>query len=131
MELLEQYQKEIREDLAIDEMSIKQQSMQLPAKKHFWVARLIETKQQLQRLTKQKKKAKERLVKELMHKSPIKLTKTKEEKAAEKGSELQELNDKIDDVQLIVEYLEKVEKIFHNATWDFKNVIQLHFSEKA
>ena len=77
------------------------------------------------------KKAKERLVKELMHKSPIKLTISDAEKAAEKVSELQDLNEKIDDTQLIVEYLAKVEKIFHNATWDFKNVIQLHFSEKS
>lgn len=133
MDLLEQYQQEIREDLDINEMNIKISSMQLPAKKHYWVSKLITTKQQHQRLLRQKKQAKDKIAQELIHKSPIKLSSTdlaKALEAAEKTGNLAQLNAQIDDTTLIIEYLEKVEKILHNMTWDVKNIIQLHFSEK-
>ena len=37
---------------------------------------------------------------------------------------VKEINNKIEEYKIIVEYLEKVEKIFHNASFDIKNFIE-------
>ena len=44
MELLKKYIEEITKDLYLDDFNIKESQMRLPAKKHFWVARLMDAK---------------------------------------------------------------------------------------
>ena len=42
-----------------------------------------------------------------------------------KSPVINEINEKIEELELIVEYLEKAEKIFNSTTYDLKNAIEL------
>ena len=65
MELLDRYIKEIEEDLKIDEFNIKEVSLRVPAKKHFWVSRLINHKRNLLKLEHDKSNFKKAVIQEL------------------------------------------------------------------
>ena len=63
MELLKKYIEEITKDLYLDDFNIKESQMRLPAKKHFWVARLMESKIKRNSLIRDKKNLKKQVVK--------------------------------------------------------------------
>lgn len=54
-EKLEQYSKEITEDLKLNEMVIQQKSFEIPQRKHYWVTKLILETQELNKLERKKK----------------------------------------------------------------------------
>ena len=112
MEILKKYISEIGSELNIDEMNLKESSMRAPARKHFWVSRLITHKLELN----EAKKLKEKTIKALMSKvendSPIAMSKINLEKSIENTDEIKTLNHQIKEHEMIVEYLEKVEKIY-------------------
>jgi hypothetical protein len=125
MEILKKYISEIGSELNIDEMNLKESSMRAPARKHFWVSRLITHKLELN----EAKKLKEKTIKALMNKvendSPIALSKINLEKSIENTDEIKTLNHQIKEHEMIVEYLEKVEKIYSSLTYDIKNMVQM------
>jgi hypothetical protein len=125
MEILKKYISEIGSELNIDEMNLKESSMRAPARKHFWVSRLITHKLELN----EAKKLKEKTIKTLMNKvendSPISMSKLNLEKSIENTDEIKTLNHQIKEHEMIVEYLEKVEKIYSSLTYDIKNMVQM------
>jgi hypothetical protein len=125
MEILKKYISEIGSELNIDEMNLKESSMRAPARKHFWVSRLITHKLELN----EAKKLKEKTIKTLMSKvendSPIAMSKINLEKSIENTDEIKTLNHQIKEHEMIVEYLEKVEKIYSSLTYDIKNMVQM------
>jgi hypothetical protein len=125
MEILKKYISEIGSELNIDEMNLKESSMRAPARKHFWVSRLITHKLELN----EAKKLKEKTIKTLMNKvendSPIAMSKLNLEKSIENTEEIKNLNHQIKEHEMIVEYLEKVEKIYSSLTYDIKNMVQM------
>ena len=38
---------------------------------------------------------------------------------------ISEINEQIEELELVIEYLEKAEKIFNSTTYDLKNAIEL------
>ena len=54
MSLLDQYISEIEKDLQINEFNLKDSSMKTPARKHYWVSKLIRHKKNLLILKKQR-----------------------------------------------------------------------------
>ena len=125
MELLQKYIKEIAEDLKIDEINVKDVQMRTPARKHFWVARLINHKIELEKLKKKKKSTIKILLETAENKSPVILSKINLEKSIEETTQIQEINDSIKENELIIELLEKTEKTFSSLTYDIKNIIAL------
>jgi len=125
MEILKKYISEIGSELNIDEMNLKESSMRAPSRKHFWVSRLITHKLELN----EAKKLKEKTIKALMSKvendSPIAMSKINLEKSIENTDEIKTLNHQIKEHEMIVEYLEKVEKIYSSLTYDIKNMVQM------
>lgn len=117
------YKEGIEKDLKIDQFNIHNKVNDIPSLKHYWVAKLIESKIELKNLQKKKnqliKKVNEsaevgihfsaQTAKTLMSKSPI----------------ISEINEEIEEMELIIEYLEKAEKIFSSTTYDIKNAIEL------
>lgn len=117
------YKEAIENDLKIDQFNIHNKINEIPSLKHFWVAKLIESKIELKNLQRKKsellKKVKESAsiglklsaasIKEMENKSPI----------------LTEINEEIEELELVIEYLEKAEKIFSSTTYDLKNAIEL------
>lgn len=125
MELLERYVKEIESDLKIDEFNIKEVSLRVPARKHFWVSRLINHKRNLIKLENDKSIFKKNITTELYAQSPVKLSIVTADNAAEGHEKIKELTLKIAEEKLIIEFLEKTEKTFSSLTYDIKNILQI------
>ena len=121
---------EIGEDLVLNDLNLKQQQQRLPARKHFWVGRLIDAKIKRNDLIAEKRKLKKDLVKKVIEDSPVRINQTSAESAAERYESVVKLNKRIQEQDTIIEYLEKVEKILSNMHWEIKNVIDMNKMEQ-
>ena len=130
MKLLKKYIEEIGEDLVLNDLNLKQQQQRLPARKHFWVGRLIDAKIKRNDLIAEKRKLKKDLVKKVIEDSPVRINQTSAETAAERYASVVKLNTSIKEQDTIIEYLEKVEKILSNMHWEIKNVIDMNKMEQ-
>ena len=130
MELLQQYIEEIGKDLVLDDFNLKESQLRLPARKHYWVARLIEAKVERNKLISKKKALKKEVVKQVIQDSPIKITQSSAEAAAENHNSLSKLNDAIRERDMIIEYLEKVEKIMSSMGYEIKNIVEIQKMEQ-
>lgn len=130
MELLKQYQDEISMDTNIDEINLTDTAYKLPAIKHKWVARLINAKIKLSSLEKEKISLKEKIVNKLSADTNARLAKINIDKSLSTADEYNKLISSIDlkveEYKMIILYLEKVEGIFKNMTYDLKNIIDLN-----
>jgi len=132
MNIIEQYIEELQKDMYIDELNVTQMAYILPALKHKWVARLIRTKIQINKLEKVKKDNKDAIIDKLRDDnvsahfkfSPLALERSVSSDENYKKS-TQKIDDEIEELKLIILYLEKTENIFKNLTYDIKNIIDL------
>lgn len=125
MDLLDKYIKEIADDLRVDELNIKDVQMRLPSRKHFWAARLINHKIELNRMRRGKDKKRKELIQQVSDNAPIKFSMSSLEKTVDSQDDMEELNASIREHELIIELLEKVEKNFNSMTFDIKNIIEI------
>ena len=125
MNIIEQYISEIEKDLEINEFNIKESSMKTPARKHFWVSKLIQHKKILYKLQQEKEAIKKEVMDEIIKTSAVKITAPIAEKASYKHPKMKDINQKINDESLIVEFLEKTEKTFSSISFDIKNIIEI------
>ena len=121
---------DIGQDLILNDLNLKEQQQRLPARKHFWVGRLIEAKIRRNELIATKSKLKKDLVKKVIEDSPVRINQTSAEAATEKYESVTKLNKDIKEQDTIIEYLEKVEKILGNMHWEIKNVIDMNKMEQ-
>ena len=117
------YKEAIERDLKIDQFNIHNKVNDIPSLKHFWVAKLIEAKIEIKKL--QRKKTD--LIKKVNESQDvgIKLSTSSMNSVIAKSPVIAEINEQIEELELIVEYLEKAEKIFNSTTYDLKNAIEL------
>lgn len=125
MEMLERYISEIEEDLKIDQFNIKEASLKSPGRKHFWVSRLINHKRNLQSLENKKLDLKKQIMDQIHDQSPVKLSTYTVDKTSDDSGMIREIQVKINEEKLIIEFLEKTEKIFSSLTYDIKNIIEI------
>ena len=130
VDLIKKYKEEIGNDLVINDFNIKEVQLRLPARKHFWAARLIDAKIELHSLQKQKKALKKQIVKRLQQEAPIKLTQQSAEIAAESSNEIGSLNDQIKEYEFVIEYLDKATSVLNQVGWDIKNIIEIQKLEQ-
>ena len=123
--LLEDYIKELENDLKISELELKDYQLKLPGIKHKWAGRCIRHKLELNDLRKKRDTLKRTLVEKLMEQSPVKLNLPVAERTVEKHSELVEMDEKMKQTELIVELLEKSEKTLSSTSYDLKNIIDI------
>lgn len=128
MGLIEKYQEELEEDLLINELNLNEKAYLLPALKHKWVARLINSKAKLLKVEKTKKNLKSsvlaKLREENINTSIFILDKSIDTNPDFKTKSLS-LEEEIENIKLIISYLEKIENIFKTMTYDIKNIIDL------
>lgn len=124
-DLLAKYNDELASDLVIDELNLKEVQLTLPGKKHLWIGRLIRHKTTLNELKNSKKEKISELINKLKSTSEVKLTTPVAEKYANNVPIIADLNKQINDTELIIEYLEKVEKILTSMSFDIKNIIEI------
>jgi len=123
--LLEEYIKELESDLKISELELKDYQLRLPGIKHKWAGRCIRHKLELNDLRKKRDILKRSLVEKIQEQSPVKLNLPVAERTVEKHSELIEIDDRMKQLELIVELLEKSEKTLSSASYDLKNIIDI------
>lgn len=125
MEQLEAYIKEMDKDVEIDEFNIKETQMKLPALKHKWVGRLIRHKGELGRLQSRRDNTIKTVAKELIDTATYQVSLATAQKAAEKHENVKKIDAQIRENKLIVEFLEKSERIFNSMTFDIKNITEI------
>jgi DNA-dependent RNA polymerase auxiliary subunit epsilon len=130
VDTLRKYIEEVNKDLHIDDFNLKTTQMKLPTRKHFWVARLIDAKVEKGKLLSKKKQHKKELVSRIIAESPVKITTQTAEAAAENTTDIENINEKLKELDYIIEYLEKVEKIFSSMHWEIKNIVQINQMEQ-
>ena len=126
MELFIKFQTEIKEDTQIDQINILEKQLMLPAIKHKWVARLIEQKKNKAILEKKRKDIKEEVLKALTKEGlPSGIPKAALNSKVESSEAIKKIDDEIEQTDLIIEYLEKVEKIMSSITFDISNAAKI------
>jgi hypothetical protein len=125
MELLKQYTEELNNDLVINDLNVKEVQMRLPARKHFWVGRLINAKIELVKLEKKEKLTRDEVFKRINESATVVLSHATVVQAVNNSPEIVKITDQIKEYKYIIEYLEKVEKVFSQMTFDIGNIIKL------
>ncbi len=126
MFILEEFKKELQEDTRIDEMNLLDKQMMLPAIKHKWVARLIEEKRGLNSLNRKKKEIREKVFAALKEGGiPTGIPKSNLDKKIDSSEAILKIDQEIEDKEIVIEYLEKVESIFKSMTFDMKNIVEI------
>jgi len=123
--MLEEYITELEEDLKINELNLKDYQLRLPAIKHKWTGRCIRLKSQIHLLKKQRDRVKADIMSEIDHTSAVKLTQPVIAATADRHSRIQEINQKIQEAELIVELLERSEKTLSSCSYDISNIIKI------
>jgi len=116
---------EIVQDTSVDNFNILDVQMRLPAIKHKWVGRLMRHKFEVKELRREKEKLIKELTSKLLSESPVKIAEPVAEKKVCKVDSVLKIDAKIKETYLLIEYLEKVEKIFSSMTFDIKNVTEI------
>lgn len=131
--LILKYSEELQKDTNIDELNLSQAAYVLPAIKHKWVARLIVAKSQIRSLEKKKVSLQEEFFEKAKNSSSannLKLSSIAIERSVLNDTNfknfINKIDEEIEDTRLLVLYLEKVEVIFKNMTYDIKNIIDLN-----
>ena len=124
-DILETYSKELTDHLSIDEFNLKDVQLQLPGRKHIWVGRLMRHKIELNRLRNKKKDKLVEVTKKIQEQSNIRLSSPAAVKVAENSDFIKNINPEIEENILLIDYLEKVEKIMSSIGFDIRNIIEI------
>jgi hypothetical protein len=128
MELIDQYQKELEEDVKLDQINLTEVVYCIPSIKHKWVARLINSKIKLNKLENLKKEVKENIISQIKENSKqtfISIERSLDTNEIYKNK-CKKIDEEIENIKLIILYLEKIDNIFKNITFDIKNIIDLN-----
>jgi hypothetical protein len=127
MVLIEEFKEELQEDTRIDELNLLQKQLMLPAIKHKWVARLIDHKRKLNSLNRKKKIIKESVLETFKSNGiPPGLPKSAIDKKIDVSEPMLKIEEEIQETEVMIEYLEKVEQIFRSMTYDLKNIVEIN-----
>lgn len=120
--------KEITEDLKIDRMNLDEKTLRIPSIKHFWVAKLYTTKIRILTLEKKKKSRIDELKNGYV--SEIGLSKTSMMQNLNSDEQIMKINEEMEELKLIVDYLEDAKFVLGRVTDDLKNRIELEKVER-
>jgi hypothetical protein len=130
MDIFNKYKEEIAEDTKFDQINILEKQLMLPALKHKWVSRLIDHKRQKNHLESKRKDLKEQVLKSLEKNGiPSGIPKASLNLKVESSEPIRKIDEDIEELKLIVEYLEKVEKIMSSITFDLGNATKIMVME--
>lgn len=125
MDILENYIVELEKDVKIDQFNIRDCQMKLPAFKHKWVGRLMRHKHEIVKLRQKKHNLKKAVSAKIQSSSTYKVSKPVAEKAAGNHDSIVDITNQIDELSVVVEFLEKSERILSSMTFDVKNLVEI------
>ena len=123
--VFEQYKKEIEKDTELDRIILEEKQLKLPAIKAKWVARLMNHKKEIDKLWELYNDAISNVTKKIIAESPVKISNKVAEDSAKDHELIIKIKKEIKDQERIVEYLEKIEKVFSSMSYDISNLISL------
>jgi hypothetical protein len=123
--LLYEYHEKIETFLKFDEINIKDAQMALPSVRHYWVGRLMFHKQQIQKLKKAKDKAAKTIKQKLEAESPVSLNIKTINDSILSNEVIIKIEEEINNNELIVEYLNKVESNLRDAQYGMTNLTKI------
>lgn len=122
---LENYIDEMAKDVELDELCIKEVQMKIPALRHKWVGRLMRHKSALAHLEHKKRNYKNQAMEKMKDSSMYGVSDAALEKIISKQEPMMNNNEQMKCHRLVIEFLEKAEKIFSSLTFDIKNLIEI------
>jgi hypothetical protein len=122
---LENYIDEMSKDVELDELCVKEVQMKLPALRHKWVGRLMRHKSALAHLEHKKRNYKNQAMEKMKDNSMYGVSNAALESIISKQEPMLNNNEQMKNHKLIIEFLEKAEKIFSSLTFDIKNLIEI------
>ena len=125
MDILTDYVNELKLDAVINELNIKEKSLLLPGLKAKWVSRLINHKNTLNSLERNKKKLIKNLIPQVKENMPVRLSDNVIKESAESTVEVQKISNEIDREKMLVDFLEKAEKTVSSYSFDISNIIKI------
>jgi geranylgeranyl pyrophosphate synthase len=125
LDLFSKYQDELKKDVNVDELNMKESALTIATIKHKWAGRLMRHKVDLNRTEKAREKAVSAIVEQMGKDPSIQLSGPALRKKAESHERIKEVDQAIENLKLVIEYLEKIEKIVGSMTWDIKNIIDI------
>lgn len=123
-EVYDRYKRQFAEWSSINLMNIGEKTMSAVSQKQWAVARLHDTKRELVKLNKDKKKLKQEIVNKISENSPVNIDK-KSMEAIDNLPQLEEMNETIKDCEFVIKYLEDVVKMYQYVNQDIKNIIDV------
>lgn len=123
--LFTSYQDELKKDVNVDELNMKESALTIATIKHKWAGRLMRHKVDLNQLEKKREQAVSIIVEKMSKDPAITLSGPALRKKAETHEAIKDIDSQTDNLKLIIEYLEKIEKIVGSMTWDIKNIIDI------
>ena len=127
-ELFKKYKSALEKDLDINRLNLDEKALALPSIKHFWVAKMVEAKIEMNELELEKKKL-FKILSESEEMKEVAYSKDTIQKIFNSSPKVKEINEKIEELNLIVEYLTDVKYVLGRATDDIKNRIELEKAE--
>jgi len=125
MDILDKYLQEAEQDTKLDVFSVKDVQSMLPAIKHKWVGRLIRAKRKLNHLMDEKEEIRSSLLEKAKQQALYKVTDSMLEKQIDKSKSVKDVAKQIKEQRLIIDFLERTEKIFSSMTFDIKNLTEV------
>lgn len=124
-DLFKKYDEELHDDTKINELNIKDKQMKLAGIKHKWASRLIMQKVERHKYEKLLEEAKNKIIETKKKESHVSVSNATLDKMVEKHEVVVKIKNKIRETDIVILYLEKVEKIFSGLTYDIKNIIDV------
>lgn len=123
--LYEKYKEELTDDLSIDDFNLHDKQMKLPGIKHKWVARLIQMKSERGRLNELRGEAIRKLVEKIRQESLVTLSDRALLTKANDSEIIIKIDNQVKYCSILIDYLERVEKVCSQTTFDIKNLIEI------
>lgn len=123
--LIDQYIQELEKDVKIDQFNLKEAQLGLPGVKHKWAGRLIRHKIELNTLSSKRNQAIKAVVEQLKSESHTPLPTAVLEKSANRHQSIQDIDNRIQELKLLIEFLEKTEKTLSSMTFDISNIVKI------
>ena len=125
MELLNQYIDELTQDTHLDEFNVRDMQLKLPGIKHKWAGRQVRAKIELSELKSKRWKVINRLVDKLVEESPVSITRPTAQQKVLKSTAIVEMDDKIQELDHVITFLEKTDKTLSSMTFDIRNLTEI------
>jgi hypothetical protein len=125
LDLLKKYNEEIKPQIDINELNIKDVQFDLPNRRHYWAGRLIYHKASIMKLYRLRKEAQKKLKQKIEKESPVSLETRSVKASVESHPIVEKIDQEIAEHELLVDYLTKIESNFRNLGFDIKNLVQL------